>query len=393
MEKEQHKQSLKTFSAVALSVAFALSLQSAAKCDTEIATTQIMACGPLFTIDANADGKTAQQRAKIVQRNLDNALVASKDNKFNTVDVAFQNHNPIVVLNGFYIATADKNSAIRDGMSQQALAEKWANSIRHCLSDSSMLTKYVSFLTGENTKTTVKTAALTRTDIAVMPWGTTLPIALQNGIAVESAECGMPLKAELTMDVPLGPGFSCYLPKGTVAIGKLVDARPFNPNNFAGKGALMPYFFALQTPDGAEIPINGHILGGVNSWRAVSIEPLKPNADKRVFAERFVDVNEGVSLSGTGGSKLVAVKTEETIVSSKPYTAFRGEIAGGWRGILEDKDVQERFPRLTLRPNSLLFIPAGERMTLQLASTSTVAVNSAAAPDVSIATTQSVEAM
>lgn len=388
---EKQKQSVKAFMTSALSLAFALSLQTVAKCDTEVSTTTIMACGPLFSIDANADGKTARQRAQIIQRNLDNALIAGKDFKSHNVIVAFQNHNPIVVVDGYYVATADKNSAIRAGVSQPALAEQWADSIRHCLSDSLMLNKYISMLTGESNKETLKTAALTRTDVAVMPWGMLLPVSLSNGISFPSCELGMPISAELTNDVPLGPGFSCYLPKGTVALGKLVDAKPFNPNNFAGKGALMPYFFALRTPDGAEIPINGHILGGDDFWRKISIQPLEVAADKRVVAERFVDVNEGVTETGTGGSKMVTI-TKETIVG-KPLTAYNGEIAGGWRGVVEDQDIQARFPRLTLNPHKALYIPGGQRMMLQLGSTSSIAVNSAAPPDVSIATAQSMEAM
>ncbi|MFX5817360.1 hypothetical protein ABTE26_20905, partial [Acinetobacter baumannii] len=80
--------------------------------------------------------------------------------------------------------------------------------------------------------------ACNRTDVAVLPWGTNIPIALQTHISAPEASLGEPIKAALTTDVPLGPGFSTYLPKGTVALGKMVDGEPFNPNNYAGHHVL-----------------------------------------------------------------------------------------------------------------------------------------------------------
>ncbi len=342
-----------------------------------------MACGPLFSIDANADGKTSAERVQIVQRNLDNALVAAKNRTAESVQVRMMNHNPIVTLDNYYLVTADKNSATRNGISQLALAERWAESIRRCLADTAMVDKYISMLTGDNGKSE-STAAYNRTDVAVLPWGTNLPVTLQTHISVPDAVLGLPVKAALTTDVPLGPGFCAYLPKGTVALGKLVDGEPYNPNNYAGHHVLMPYFYALKAPDGAEIPIDGHLLGGVNSWRAVTIVPLQPAYDKRVAAVKYVDVNEGVSTNGTGGTKLLSVDKQE-VVESNSLPAYNGVISGGWRGLPEDAIAQEGFPRLLLSPKSRLFIPAGTRMTLQLAASTSIAVSSAAPPSAAIA--------
>ncbi|HEY9683883.1 MAG TPA: hypothetical protein V6C86_20035 [Oculatellaceae cyanobacterium] len=383
---------LKAMTLLAVSMAFTLSLQSAATSGTTFETTEIMACGPLFSIDANADGKTAAQRAAIVQKNLDNALVAAKNRNPDVVQVAFQNHNPIVTLDNFYIVTADKNSAIRNGLSQQQLAERWAESIRHCLMDAKMVDKYVSMLTGKFKTASEKRQVLNRTDVAVLPWGTNLPIALQSDIDIANSGLGAPVTAALVTDVPLGPGFASYIPAGTQALGEMVSAEPNNPNHYGGHHSLMPHFYALRTPDGSEIPISGHVLGGVNSWRAITINPLQPTMDTRVKAERFVDVTQGVSMTGTGGTKLLTETKTETTKISEPR-AFNGVIAGAWRGMEEDYDVQEGFPKLMLSPKSRLFIPAGERMTLQLSATTSIAVNSAATPDLSIAAVREVEGM
>ncbi|MGL1636418.1 hypothetical protein ACSTJT_23370, partial [Vibrio parahaemolyticus] len=89
-----------------------------------------------------------------------------------------------------------------------------------------------------------------------------------------------------------------------------------------------------------EIPINGHILGGVNSWRAITINPLQPAYDKRVSAAKYVDVNEGVAMNGTGGTKMLAVEKQE-VVATNSLPAYSGVIAGGWRGTQEDASTQE----------------------------------------------------
>ncbi|HEY9714339.1 MAG TPA: hypothetical protein V6C72_12790 [Chroococcales cyanobacterium] len=372
----------RTVSLAAIALAATLSLQPAAKSDTTIATTEIMACGHLFSIDANADHKTAAERARIVQQNLDNALIAAKDRTPGAVQVGFQNNNPIVTLDHFYIVTADKNSAIRAGISQEELAERWASSIRHCLSDSSMVSKYVSTLTGKFASSERIAAKMNRTDVAVLPWGTDLPVAMKHDLNIADAMLGTPITVSLVTDVPLAPNYNTYLPAGTLALGELVNGAPQNPNNFAGHHALMAHFYALQTPDGKQIPISGHLLGGVNSWRAASINPLQPNADTRVEARLYSQVNEGVSQSGTGGSKLFLSETTPRVAQA---AAFPGVIAGAWRGLEEDTMVQAGFPKTIFSPHSKIFMPEGERMTLQLSATSTIAVNSAAVPDIDIA--------
>jgi len=373
----------KAISMAVIAIAATLSLQPA-KSETAITTTQIMACGPLFSIDANADHKTAAERASIVQKNLDNALIAAKNRNAAAVRVAFQNNNPIVTLDNFYIVTADKNSAVRAGLSQEELAQKWANNLKHCLSDSAMVTKYISSLTGKFTSEKISTRNMNRTDVAVLPWGTCLPVAVEQDLHLADATLGTPITLSLVTDVPMGPGYATYLPAGTLALGEMVDAEPNNPNNLAGHHALMAHFYALQTPDGAQIPISGHILGGVNSWRAASINPLQPTVDTRVQARLYADVNQGVSMNGTGGSKMFSSSATPEI---KQPGAFPGVIAGAWRGAEEDTMVQAGFPKTLFSKHCNLVLPAGERMTLQLSSTSTIAINSAAVsnPDIAAA--------
>src|SRR4029077_1875388 len=93
------------------------------------------ACGKLFDVDANAAGITAQERAAIIQKNLDSAIIHAKNRTPSAVNVMVVNRNPVVTLDGFHIATADGNSAARHRTTQMQLAQEWANSIKFCLAD------------------------------------------------------------------------------------------------------------------------------------------------------------------------------------------------------------------------------------------------------------------
>lgn len=335
--------------------ALSLALPAATNAQNLVATrtTIITACGKLFSIDANAAGLTPEQRAAIVQKNLDNALIAAKHRTPDAVRVSMMNNNPIVTLDNFYIVTADANNAARLGMTQMQLAHKWADSIRMCMADATAMNKYISMLTGRYPTTSTKAAIATKTDIAVLPWGTNLPVQLTGAISANSGRIGDQIQAVLSADVPLGPQFNAYLPAGTVALGVLADAAPFNCNHFAGKYALTPQFYALRTPDGKEIPINGHILGGANTWRYVSVTPVQPNC--------------------AADSK--AQISSNTIAFGPKFQAVSGTITGGWRGMPIDLQTQEGFHRLLLSHGCGLLLPAGEPMLLQLNSSSTVAVS------------------
>jgi len=239
-------------------------------------TTIIGACGRLFSIDSNAAGLTAQERAAIVQKNLDNALVAAKNRNPEAVKVQMMNNNPIVTVDHFYIVTADGNSAARANMTQMDLAQKWADSIKFCLADAQAIDKYISMLTGKFAQKTTVSALTVNKDVAVAPRGMAFPVQLANTFATAGAEPGDSVQAVVSTDVPLGPNFTSYIPAGTVALGEVESATPYSVNHLAGRHAVTLSFFALKTPDGKEIPITGHIQGGVDSWRYVSINPLKP---------------------------------------------------------------------------------------------------------------------
>lgn len=331
-------------------------------------TTVITACGKLFSIDSNAANLTPEQRAQIVQKNLDNALIAAKHHTPDAVRVGMMNRNPIVTLDGFYIVTADANSAERNGMTQLQLAQKWADSIRFCMADAEAMKNYIAMLTGRYPNRTASTVNAGRsTDVAVLPWGMNLPVRLTAPLNTDNMRFGDTVTAELTTDVPLEPKFNAYLPAGTVALGNLVDAKPFNPNNFAGKRAAMVDFYALQTPDGSQIPINGHILGGANTFRYVTVNPIKSACCAEL---------PKAQISGSTISMGNTTVTTQSMTVKHPF-AQAGTITGAWRSNPIDFQAQESFHRLMLTRDTGMIIPAGVPLTLQLNSSSSIAVNSA----------------
>jgi len=305
----------------------------------------ISACGKLFAVDANAAGMTAQERAAIIQKNLDYAIIHAKNRTPSAVNVLVVNRNPVVVLDGFHIATADGNSAARHRMSQMQLAEEWASTIKFCLADSAAIERYLSMLTGQFPQA----AAFPREErMAYARAGLYMPVKLLTPVNSETSQMGDCIKAQLTTDVPLptsqtGSQYEAYLPAGTIAMGQLVDSS----NSYLRKGALGIRFDRLQTPDGETVPINAHILGGIGTWIYFNTEP------------------QVAEFSNILGTKLSA---------KNGLLAAKGNICGGWSGYPIGAGLDVPFQKMVLKRRTGIEICAGEPMMLQLAAPTAIAV-------------------
>jgi hypothetical protein len=275
------------------------------------------------------------------------------------------NRNPIVMLDGFYIVTADGNSAARSGITQIQLADKWANSLRDCLADKVAIGKYLSMLTGNFPKKAVNIAIGSREDIAIAPIGMNFPVQLGCSLHAGDAKVGDQIEAVLRTDVPFGPDYTTYLPAGTRALGELVYAKNFVPNNYGGKGALTPHFYSLRTPDNKDIPIDAYIVGDINLWKNVKTEPSNTTCVEGT--ESFRKAMEAANL---------------------PDEPVAGKLIGAWRGRADYSDTLGFIGEPGYRPNNLQYnglivpehsmaiIPAGSQMLLRLAGTTSVAVSS-----------------
>ena len=340
-----------------IATALTLVITPLAMSQTTVAETRVIsACGKLFAVDANAAGMTAQERAAIIQKNLDYALIHGKNRTPSAVNVLVVNHNPVVTLDGFHIATADGNSAARHQMTQMQLAEEWASTIKFCLADTAAIDKYLSMLTGQ-----FNTAAVFPHEerIAYARAGLYMPVKLLTPINSETAQLGDCIQVQLCRDVPLptsqsGSQYEAFLPAGTIAVGQLVDAS----NSYLKHCALGLRFDHLQTPDGEMVPINGHILGGIGTWMYFNKDP---------------QVAEWGNLLGN------------KVTAQAGVIAAKGNICGGWSGYPIGAGLDIPFQKMVLKRRTGINICAGEPMMLQLAAPTAIGVCTNCGPANSVA--------
>ena len=344
--KINHK---KLFAGLAPTVMLAMSLMPmAVAADAIVAKTAVVSlCGKLFELDANAAGMSAEERARIVQKNLDNALINAKNRTPSAVKVEISNRNPVVTLDGFHIVTADGNSAARHQTTQMALAQKWADSIAFCLADAGAINNYLAMLTG-NFPTKKEAVVITTKDrVAVATTDMLFPISLATPISASLCKMGDNVEAVVTQDVPLGPDYDTYIPKGTIARGSIADANDFTFREYPKNGMTVS-FYELRTPDGKSIPIDGHVFGGMNFWRQISSQPVKAECCGNVAEV----ANAGLTFK---------------------VRPSKGVIVGAWKGQSLDRSM-DRAARFMFRSGSGLDVAQGETMMLQLNATSAIAV-------------------
>ncbi|MDZ4837296.1 MAG: hypothetical protein SGJ27_26215 [Candidatus Melainabacteria bacterium] len=302
-------------------------------------TRTVRLCGDLFEIEANADRITAAQRARIIQKNLDDALIKAMDRRPDAVTVRIKNRLPVVELNGYHIATADQNSAIRKHMTEMELAEEWASSIRDCLSDSAAIEKYVAGL-----QAPVKVGAglvKTQKHIAVVSPETRMPIKMLSAFHFDGTTTGDSVTAVLSRDIPLGPGFDTYIPAGTLVHGAVVSADEYAFNGFPAPTSVTIQFSKLETPDGQQIPIQAFVVGGVNEFEIARKEQVDPQG----------------ALDLTTGAK-----------------PSRGLISGAWIGYQYPKDEQSRLPRMFMDRGAVFDIGVNEELQLETTATTSISI-------------------
>jgi hypothetical protein len=361
-----HIISRKLLAASAIATSFVATTCGIGRADTLTSEKAVTTMGgPQFNIEANADGMTANQRAQIIQHKLDTAVSQAKSISPTLVSVQVVNNNPVVTFNGTLIATADGNSASRLGVSQMALAEQWAGTLRNYLQTLEISTKQVA------TTRTVKTEVANLEEVAVIPREMTIPIQLTSCLQGRKCVPGQAIEAFLPTDVPLGPSFKTYLPAGSRVLGELDYASKYAPNHYGGVGAMTPHFYAIKTPDGREIPIDAYIEGDIRSWKDIHIKPVvAESAERATKLDLVVD--------------RIALKEE-----LKPSS---GEIVGGWRGPSDHYDdlgftglpsyrsSSLNYNGLIIPRNSRAVIPDHAPMLMRTATTSSVAVATRVSP-------------
>lgn len=245
---------------------------------------------------SGVSGMPADLRAEKIQQNLDNALVAAKDLAPSAVAVTYTKGTPILTLSGYQVATVDAASAKAAHLSPALLAKKWADDLRNALRDQASVEAYVSQLSGSyqtNAPSLISSAPAPvqqnvqqamynnspvqqanyepsnnfvpparQGRIVFAPAGLNIPATLTTSVSSEVARPGDIVQANISQAVILGDS---QIPTGSVLLGQVVDG---NAGKMLGRsGAVEIKFNRLRTPDGQEVPLTAHLVGGIGKYQ------------------------------------------------------------------------------------------------------------------------------
>jgi hypothetical protein len=349
-------------SRTALTVAIALSqLLFLAPNAVQAADDSVRLAGQVvFSTKSASGGISADQRAETIQRNLDNALVASQDRGPSSVNIVYVKGVPVITLGGYQVVTVSAQDAKDAGTTPAILAQRWADSLRGSLRDQASVGSYVAQLSGGYSASAPAVAQAPQTApsnygqqqpsyggpqggdpnagggggyapqgggygapgggggyggpgggqyqgaanydqfgrqtgpggqpyqggaygggggyppqgggynqgygvqrgrVVYAPAGLVMPVALKTSISTQAASPGDLIEAALTDNVNLGDS---SIPPGTTLVGQVVNAKG---GGFLGRaGMLEVKFNRMRTPDGQEVPISAHIVGGIGKY-------------------------------------------------------------------------------------------------------------------------------
>lgn len=324
-----------------------------------------------FSVPLGGGGLSATQRAASMQKNVDNALVASTDKSPNAVKVTYVNGQPVLTLGGFYIATADAASAKKQGLTTAALANKWATGLKASLRNTASVDNYLSSLTstnvGEAGTTTTSSGSYPyykQGHVAYIPAGMMMPVTVNTALSSSISRVGDKVEASLAQPINLG---DTEIPAGTLLIGQVTKSVPGARMSKSGNLGLK--FTKLRTPDGVETPITAHIVGSLGKFQLAS------GAQSDVFrGETTSQKLKNAAIHGAiGAGGGVVVGTVIGAIAGSGRGAGRGALAG--LGIGAGLGVAES---LLLRKNRDVNVGSGDAFNLQLDAPASVAISSTA---------------
>lgn len=310
----------------------------------------------------------SQQRTDTIQKNLNNALVASTNKGPSAVSIVLVKGQPVLTLGGFYICTVDQASAKAANTTPILLAQRWANGLKASLTNQTRVDNYLGGLAG---RTTVEPGTTTtqagsypyyRQGKAIyIPAGMTIPVTLRQSFSSANAQVGDTIEATISEDVNLGES---SIPQNSQVIGQITNATPGARMSHGGRLGLK--FTKLRTPDGVETPIFAHISGGIAKYDQVG------GTESNVYAgENTRQKVKRAALHGAIGAGAGAlVGTTIGAIASHGYGTGRGAVAGlalgGALGVAES---------LLLHKGADVQVSSGQILKLQLDAPATIACN------------------
>lgn len=325
---------------------------------------------PVITVPAASGGMTPDQRAKAMQKNIDNALVATSNKSPSAVGVSIVSGQPVVTLGGFYVCTVDAASAKVAKMTPSALANRWAGQLKSAMQNQSAVDAYVAQLTGS---TTIAQAGTTTTAtgtypfyrqgrIVYIPAGMTMSVTLNTAVSSSTAKPGDPVQAVLAEDVNLGDS---NIPANSILIGKVTEA--IAGQRMGKSGTLGLKFTKLRTPDGVETPLTAHIIGGLDKFDAQGT-----NSDVYKGETTATKVKQAAIHGAVGAGAGALLGTTIGAIASHGYGTGRGALAG--TAIGATLGVAESF---LYRKGADVQVESGKVLKLQLDAPASIGMSAA----------------
>jgi hypothetical protein len=312
-----------------------------------------------FSVDSPVGSMTPVQRAKVMQKNVDNALVASSDKSPNAVAITDVNGQPVLTLGGFYVGSADANTAKKLGITKMAVAQRWQTGLKKALSNNASVQTYISNLMGGGHG---PQAGMMSTQsgsfpfyksgkLVYVPAGMMLPVLIRTPLSSETARPGDQIEASLAQPVALGDS---ELPAQTILTGVVTEAAA--GTGMSHSGALGLKFTTMQLPNSDPTPISAHIVGRLGHYeqREGAVDTFRGENTNHKIEDAVVRGGLGVGAGAIAGTVIGAI-------AGGGRGAGRGAIAGlslgGALGVADS---------LMIRRGSNVNVQSGQALNLQL---------------------------
>lgn len=326
-----------------------------------------VAGAPVFVINAGAGSMTPATRADIMQKNLDNALVAAKDLSPASVGIVYVKGQPVLTVGGFYVGTVDAASARAAGTTPALLAQKWASGLKSALAQRASIDNYIAQISstaggnvGSDSTQAGNYTYVKQGRVVFIPQGMNLPVVMTGSLSSGNARVGDRIEARIAETVNLG---ETSIPEGSTVIGQVTESA--SSKRLAKSGLLGMKFNRLRTPDGAEIPITAHISGKVGKYEDVgsdSTDILKGEGTSGRVKNALLQ-----SAVGAGGGALLGTAVGGIAGGG------RGAGKGAWAGLAIGAGLGAAHS-LLVRKGKDVNVESGTTLTLHLDAPASVAI-------------------
>lgn len=214
------------------------------------------------------------------------------------------------------------------------------------------------------TPNSVPTPNYQQGQVQFVPAGVTFPVTLSTSISTDVAKPGDHVQAMLNQPIQLGNG---VVPAGSVVLGTVSEARE---GGFLGRaGMLGVKFNRLRTPNGQEVPISAHIVGGIGKYT-----PIANGSDTFAGETWKTKAGQAGIRTAVGAGTGAAIGTAIGAIAGSRWNRGRAVGRGAWSGAAIGGGLG-LADSLLLRKGKNVTIASGTNMQLQLDAPVTLSSN------------------